>query len=106
MRIGHWHENARLRQAGLLVLAAVGLGVCVLVATTPLTVGSQLLFGAVTMLFLVSCRSFHGRRITLFLSLLAITVSSRYIYWRTTETLDFDNVTGWVLGLGLYLAEL
>lgn len=106
MRMGHWHGNARFRQAGLLVLAAVGLGVCVLVATTPLTIGYQLLFGAVTMLFLVACRSFHGRRITLFLSLLAITVSSRYIYWRTTETLDFDNLTGWVLGLGLYLAEL
>lgn len=47
-----------------------------------------------------------GRRATLVLSALAMLVSTRYIVWRTTATLEFDTVPGLILGTGLYLAEL
>lgn len=106
MRIGRWLHGEAAQRWLMLALTAAGLGIGAIVVTTPLALENQILFGAATMVLLVSFRSVHGRRITIFLSLLAIAVSGRYIYWRTTETLAFDSPAGWSLGLGLYLAEL
>ncbi|RJF87932.1 hypothetical protein D3874_13625 [Oleomonas cavernae] len=94
------------RQALLALLTLAGLALGALIVTTPLSLEHQLLFAAVTMVLLISFRQVHARWATIFLSLLALAISSRYIYWRTTETLGFTGVVGWIFGISLYLAEL
>src|SRR3546814_11256478 len=47
-----------------------------------------------------------GKRSTIAIGLLSLLVSTRYLFWRTTHTLDFDSMPAALLGTGLYLAEL
>ncbi len=46
------------------------------------------------------------RRANVALAVLSAAISTRYIYWRATKTLHFDNPISLVLGIGLFLAEL
>ena len=49
---------------------------------------------------------FRGRFAGLVLIFLSVVVSSRYTYWRVTETMFMDNPVDFVLGVGLLMAEL
>ncbi|MFD2407479.1 glycosyltransferase [Azorhizophilus paspali] len=64
----------------------VGMGVCVILL----------------MLLLGRLQSYT---VTLILIVVSVAVSTRYLYWRTTQTLVFDNGLEAFLGIGLYLAE-
>ncbi|MFC3608663.1 UDP-forming cellulose synthase catalytic subunit [Stutzerimonas tarimensis] len=78
-----------------------------LFVVVPLSVPMQLLLGGsmiVLMLLLNNNRKSFG--VTLVLVTLSLAVSTRYLYWRTTETLVFGNGLEATLGIGLYLAEL
>ena len=59
--------------------------------------------GIVTFLALNRNRS---RRIGLMLVFISIMVTSRYLFWRAAETLEFDTMWQTLLGGGLFLAEL
>jgi cellulose synthase (UDP-forming) len=83
-------------------------GVCMLaaIATVPLSVGQQVAVGVSTaFLFLVANR-FSDRRVTIFLAILSLAMSARYIYWRATETLTFQTTPTLLLGSLLVIAEL
>lgn len=87
------------------VVSAALLGA--LLITVPLDTTAQFGFG-LTML-LVSLwigRRQKGSLSTIFLITMSMTASLRYMYWRLTSTVDFDNVLGGILGWGLVLAEL
>jgi len=84
---------------GLAFLAA-------LVIFVPLGLIEQWTFAAAVVLAAVIISKFKGRRGTLVLAALAMLVSTRYIFWRTTQTLEFNTLPEFVLGGGLYLAEL
>jgi len=65
----------------------------------------QLLFGSMVVLFALVIRNYAGSFITLLLIVLSLLMSTRYLYWRATETL---NVTTWLDGtfsVGLLIAE-
>ncbi len=47
-----------------------------------------------------------GRRRAIALGVLAVIVSTRYMFWRTTQTLGFGSLPEFLFGTGLYLAEL
>ena len=47
-----------------------------------------------------------SRGVTLILITLSMVVSTRYIWWRLTETMQFTSELEAVLGIGLILAEL
>ncbi|MBY0338211.1 MAG: UDP-forming cellulose synthase catalytic subunit, partial [Acetobacteraceae bacterium] len=47
-----------------------------------------------------------SRDATLVLICLSLIVTARYLFWRVTETLEFDGFWQSVLGLGLFAAEL
>jgi cellulose synthase (UDP-forming) len=49
---------------------------------------------------------FKSRTITIVLVVLSVTVSTRYLYWRLTETLQFETLAEMFLGTNLFLAEL
>ena len=47
-----------------------------------------------------------GQKTTITLALLSVLVSTRYLFWRTTQTLSFGTPLEFLLGGTLYLAEL
>jgi len=92
----------RLARGASILLGAVAY---VFVVTVPLTGEQQ---AVLTLLgiaaFLVAGRS-KSRRTTVFLVLLSFAVTSRYLWWRVTETIEFENALQGFLSLGLFLAE-
>jgi cellulose synthase (UDP-forming) len=92
-----------------LVLAALAVaGVCLLgiVVISPLDLVSQALFAALTILTMLIIKGHPSRGITLVLITMSVAVSTRYIWWRLTETLQFNSELDAFLGIGLILAEL
>ncbi|WP_286790196.1 MULTISPECIES: UDP-forming cellulose synthase catalytic subunit [unclassified Pseudomonas] len=93
----------KLAASGLVVLA---LPVLALIIMVPMSIEMQLLLSVAAILFTMVLKRNPSSRITLTLVVISITLSTRYLYWRTTETLHFSNGVEWVLGIGLYLAEV
>ncbi|OZI21151.1 UDP-forming cellulose synthase catalytic subunit [Bordetella genomosp. 9] len=102
----------RLLQRGLWtslpLRVAIGIVAVLLVWLTviiPLTLEQQLVFCVVTFLFALCVRRIRGQLAVLTLIVLSCTASLRYMYWRVTATLDFDNTVDTLFGWGLVLAE-
>lgn len=87
---------------GVVVAALLAL----VVVTVPLALHAQWVFAGVSILGAVLVGRVKSRRATVTLALLSLVVSTRYMFWRTTATLEFESALGTMLGLGLYLAEL
>ncbi|HEX7820592.1 MAG TPA: UDP-forming cellulose synthase catalytic subunit [Sphingobium sp.] len=88
--------------AGGLAVAALAL----IVITVPLDLNAQWIFAASGIFGAVLMNRVKSRRATLAIAALSLLMSTRYIVWRTTSTLEFDNIPAFLLGTGLYLAEL
>jgi cellulose synthase (UDP-forming) len=100
---GFSFRNAfRLETLGIVVAALLTL----VVVTVPLALNAQWIFAGVSILGAILLGRSKTRRGTLVLALLSLVVSTRYLFWRTTATLEFESPLGTVLGIGLYLAEL
>jgi cellulose synthase (UDP-forming) len=86
----------------LLVLAPVA----AVIVITPMDSQKQYIFGLISigMMFLLGFSK--SRKITIVMVILSALMSTRYIWWRTTETLQFNSEIEAILGIGLYLAEL
>lgn len=82
------------------------LGIVLLIVTTPLDIESQALFGlaGVVLMFIVS--RFTSRWARIVLILMSMVISTRYLYWRATDTLVFSTPIETILGIGLLLAEV
>ncbi|WCT73310.1 UDP-forming cellulose synthase catalytic subunit [Sphingomonas naphthae] len=97
-------------QRGLYLLAVivVGLivaGAAVFVVAVPLDLWEQWAFGLVVILASLVVGRWKSRQATVMIFALSFLASTRYLYWRTTQTLEFDSLFGMLLGIGLYLAE-
>lgn len=88
--------------AGALVVAALAF----MVVTVPLDLHSQWMFAIASIVGAVLIGRVKSRRATLSIAALSLLVSTRYIIWRTTSTMEFDSLLAAFLGTGLYLAEL
>ena len=80
--------------SGILSAVAVlfWLAVAFVIVTTPLSLSNQVLFAVscAVMLFLVSRRKNHWTHVVMLL--MCVIVSTRYLYWRTTETLSLIHI--------------
>ncbi len=95
-----------LPRALQVVIAAAVLVGSVAVLTIPLSFYAQLVFaGTIIIAALVIGRN-RTRRATLTIAALSLLMSTRYMLWRTTATLEFGSVPEMLLGIGLYLAEI
>lgn len=94
---------ARVLQWSML---AAALAMTLIVVTVPLDLNSQWIFALVTIAATFLLRRARSKRAMLSLAILTVVASSRYMFWRTTATLDFDSPVSAVFGIGLYLAEL
>ncbi len=84
---------------------AVAILFAILAITVPLSLSAQWLFALVTIAGAVVLGRIGTRRALLTLAILSVIVSTRYMFWRTTATLEFGTLAEFLLGGGLYLAE-
>lgn len=89
-----------------LFLGALALVACLLAVTVPLDLRAQGLFALATVVAAAILGRNKSRQVTIALCILSLIASTRYIYWRITETLHFATITETLLGTGLFLAEL
>ena len=93
----------RLSTVALWLLGAVLL---VFVVAVPMDVVQQLVFSLALFAVALVLRRRGGRVAALVMMGLSLAVSSRYIWWRSTQTMGMGNLVDFVLGLGLLAAEL
>ena len=104
-QVGRTGEEGR--PLWLTIVVILGLIPLAFVVVADLDLESQAIFACLTILALFVINwLFEGRRATLILVILSIVVSSRYIWWRITSTLDFTTFLEAFLGYGLLLAEI
>lgn len=92
----------------LLRLVSINLGLLgfITMVTVPMNAEQQtVLTLAGIVIYLVIDRFFKSRAASLVLVVLSVTVTSRYLFWRLTDTLVFEHVFQSILALGLMLAE-
>src|SRR5690606_26052046 len=77
-----------------------------LVVSVPLSLTGQIIFAAGSFAAALLLNRTPGRLSTLAMIVLSITASSRYMYWRMTDTIGFTNWLDAFFGYGLLLAEL
>lgn len=73
---------------------------------TPMTLHQQLTLSVTIFVAALVLNRLPGRLPTLALIFLSVVVSSRYLYWRITETMYMSNVLDLVLASGLLMAEI
>jgi cellulose synthase (UDP-forming) len=89
------------------VLLAMGAVALVLSVTVPMTLLEQIAFGLGAFALAALLGRFDGsKRATIAIAILSTAITSRYVYWRITQTLHFDTPLAALLGLGLLLAEI
>ncbi|AFJ45638.1 UDP-forming cellulose synthase catalytic subunit [Shimwellia blattae] len=86
----------------LLVMAPIA----VLIITTPMDSQKQYIFALISILCLVLLNFSKKHAISVVLILISALMSTRYIYFRATQTLYFNSEIEAILGTGLFLAEL
>lgn len=84
----------------------VAVALLALVATTPLSLRAQALFGAVVFAAALVLSRRRGMTARLTLVLVSVAVSTRYLYWRITATIDGELAIDLVPALLLLGAEL
>lgn len=93
----------RILRYTLLAVAVILGGLCI---TTPFSLFAQLFFLLSLWGIALWLRSLPGSVPTLIMITLSLIVSTRYIWWRSTETLNWDDLNDFFFALGLLLAEL
>ncbi|QJT83155.1 UDP-forming cellulose synthase catalytic subunit [Kosakonia sp. MUSA4] len=88
----------------LLVLAMVP--VALLVVITPMDSQKQYIFGLISIGILFLLGFSKKRSISVIMVVMSVLLSTRYIYFRLTQTLHFNSEIETLLGMGLFLAEV
>ena len=86
----------------ILVLAPVA----VLVIITPMDSQKQYIFGLVSIGLLFLMGYSKKRSISIIMAVMSFLMSTRYIYFRATQTLHFNSEIETILGIGLFLADI
>lgn len=94
------------RPLGQNLLTLVALGLMIIVIAAPLDLEQQMLFTAACMAAALLLRRRANRLAILAMITLSVIASLRYMYWRLTSSLGFENLLDMLFGYGLVLAEL
>ena len=91
---------------GLKIAAAVlGLLLLAAVVTAPLDLERQFAFAGLCLVCLLVLRKVPGRLPVMAMIALSLLATLRYVYWRLTDTLGFDNWLDMFFGYDLVAAE-
>ena len=88
------------------LLVLLLLPVAAVIVITPMDSQKQYIFGLISIGLLFLLGISKSRRISVVMVIMSVMMSTRYIYWRATETLHFNSTIEAILGIGLFLAEL
>ncbi|MEM6161304.1 UDP-forming cellulose synthase catalytic subunit [Erwinia sp. P6884] len=88
------------------LLLLVLLPVAAVIVIVPMDSEKQYIFGliAIAILFVLGISKSH--KTSMVMVFLSALMSTRYIYWRATETLSFNSEVEAILGIGLFAAEI
>ncbi|MFM2407291.1 MAG: hypothetical protein RL358_33 [Pseudomonadota bacterium] len=75
------------------------------VSIMPMEVGEQLVFALGVLSLVLYMRRYAGSFITLAMLSLSVILSTRYLYWRGAETLNFSTWLNASFSIGLYVSE-
>jgi cellulose synthase (UDP-forming) len=77
-------------------------------AWVPVTISSQALlaWGLIAVLIVLKRFADRAQLLRLLFMCLAALVTARYILWRATDTLGFEDLFSWIVGMMLFAAEL
>jgi cellulose synthase (UDP-forming) len=98
------HDLWRLRAVRCSAYAGAAL-LALLCVTTPFAPREQAMLGGILVLLALTIRSVAGQSVTFLLIVLSLIASTRYIWWRSAFTLNWDDQLDLVLGILLLLAE-
>jgi cellulose synthase (UDP-forming) len=98
-------RGGRLTVLAEILAALAGALLIMVVATVPLRPDQQALFALITAAAFLIANRFPQRAVTMFLVMLSLAVSLRYLVWRATQTLGFTSWLEVLLGSILVLAE-
>ncbi len=87
-------------------LLTLGIGLFLLVITVPLERWSQVLFASCCLAMALLVKRHNTKSAILILVCLSLVASSRYLYWRLTETISTGSTPDLIFGSALLLAEL
>ena len=96
-----WNHPAAQYATGILAFLLF-----LLVISVPLDLTEQVIFASTTFAVALLLRKTKGRVTTLTMMTLSISASTRYIWWRLTDTVGFENPLDAFFGFGLVAAEL
>ncbi|KHM44449.1 cellulose synthase [Pseudoalteromonas distincta] len=99
--------DARVWQNKLVkyVILAFILFLLAIFITIPFSLEAQAVFISFILLVAYALKRVKGQMATIVMITLSVTTSSRYLWWRYTETLNWDDPLALALGGGLLLAE-
>lgn len=99
--------DARVWQNKLVkyVILAFILFLLAIFITIPFSLEAQAVFISFILLVAYALKRVKGQMATIVMTTLSVTTSSRYLWWRYTETLNWDDPLALALGGGLLLAE-
>lgn len=88
----------------LLLLVLFPLAAVIII--TPMDSQKQYIFGLISIAILFILGINKSRKISMVMVFLSALMSTRYIFWRATETLSFNSEVEAILGSGLFIAEI
>ena len=88
----------------LLLLLLLPLAVVIVI--TPMDSDKQYVFGLTSIALLLVLGVNKSHLVNVIMVVMSFLMSTRYIYWRATETLHFNSAIEAILGIGLFMAEL
>ncbi|OXY83414.1 UDP-forming cellulose synthase catalytic subunit [Oceanimonas doudoroffii] len=101
-----WRERGRSkRRLTIWVILGLALMLALLGVTQPFDYTAQLLFVVVLWSLAMVVRRLPGRFPTLLMIVLSVLISCRYLWWRYSSTLNWNDGLDLALGLTLLLAE-
>ncbi|MFG1174637.1 UDP-forming cellulose synthase catalytic subunit [Erwiniaceae bacterium CAU 1747] len=88
------------------LLLLVVMPVAAVIVITPMDSQKQYTFGLISIGIVFLLGFIKSKPVSLIMVFLSAIMSTRYIYWRATETLHFNSEVEAILGIGLFIAEL
>lgn len=90
----------------LILLALAMVPVALLIVITPMDSQKQYIFGFISIGLLFLMGFSKKRSISVIMVVMSLLMSTRYMYFRLTQTLHFNSEIETILGMGLFLAEV
>ncbi|MCU5773840.1 UDP-forming cellulose synthase catalytic subunit [Erwiniaceae bacterium BAC15a-03b] len=95
-----------MNKALFYLLLLVLFPVAAVIVITPMDGQKQYIFGLISIAILFLLGLSKSKQVSIVMVILSALMSTRYIYWRATETLHFNSEVEAILGIGLFIAEL